>query len=79
MMSDSRISTRLGGMICPSVPDAQMAPQLMPGSYPRRSSVGRVSRPSVMTVAPTMPVVAPINTPTPMMPSAMPPRMPPAR
>ena len=34
---------------------------------------------SVMTVAPTMPVVAPISTPTPMMPSAMPPRRPPAR
>ncbi len=26
-MSDSRIRTRLGGMIWPSVPDAQMVPQ----------------------------------------------------
>jgi hypothetical protein len=33
----------------------------------------------VITVAPTMPVLAPISTPTPMMPSAMPPRSPPAR
>jgi hypothetical protein len=41
-------------------------------------SVGSVNRPSVITVAPTMPVVAPISTPTPMMPSAMPPRRPPA-
>jgi hypothetical protein len=30
MMSDSRIRIRLGGMICPSVPEAQMAPQAMP-------------------------------------------------
>ena len=32
MMSDSRISTRLGGMICPSVPEAQIAPQVIAGS-----------------------------------------------
>ncbi len=29
MMSDSRIRIRLGGMIWPSVPEAQMAPQAM--------------------------------------------------
>ena len=26
MMSDSRIRIRLGGMICPNVPEAQIAP-----------------------------------------------------
>jgi hypothetical protein len=30
MMSASRISTRLGGMIWPSVPDAQITPQASP-------------------------------------------------
>ena len=38
MMSPSRISTRLGGMICPSVPDAQITPHANPLSYPRRTS-----------------------------------------
>ncbi len=28
-ISDNRMSTRLGGMICPSVPEAQMVPQEM--------------------------------------------------
>ena len=32
MMSESRISTRLGGMIWPSVPDAQIAPHEIAGS-----------------------------------------------
>ena len=40
----------------------------------RRSSVGSVSNPSVTTVAPTIPVVAPISTPTRMMPMPRPPR-----
>ena len=39
---------------------------------------GSVSRPSVTTVAPTMPVVAPISTPTRMMPMPSPPRSEPA-
>ena len=69
---------RLGGMICPSVPEAQITPQASPRSYPRRSMPGRVSRPSVTTVAPTMPVVAPISTPTRMMPMPSPPRKLPA-
>ena len=32
MMSESTIKMRLGGMIWPSVPEAQMVPQAMAGS-----------------------------------------------
>ena len=77
-MSESRISTRLGGMIWPRVPDAQMVPQASDFEYPRRRNTGRVSRPKVTTVAPTMPVDAPMSTPTRMIESPMPPRRPPA-
>jgi hypothetical protein len=78
MMSASRIKIKLGGMIWPRVPEAQMMPHESPLSYLRRNKVGSVSRPSVTTVAPTMPVVAPISTPTTMIPMPRPPRKLPA-
>ena len=77
-MSDSRISTRLGGMICPKVPDAQMVPQANDFEYPRRRNTGKVNKPKVTTVAPTIPVDAPIRTPTRMIASPIPPRSLPA-
>ena len=55
-----------------------MIPHARPLSYLRRNNVGSVSRPSVTTVAPTMPVVAPMSTPTRMMPMPRPPRRLPA-
>ncbi len=51
-------------MICPSVPDAQMVPVAILGSYPLLSILGRESNPIVTTVAPTIPVLAANNIPT---------------
>ena len=48
----------LGGMICPKVPDAQMVPQANDFEYPRRRNTGKVNKPKVTTVAPTIPVEA---------------------
>ena len=64
-------------MIWPNVPDAMMVPHAMPLSYPRRNKVGKVKRPKVIMVAPTIPVVAPIKAPNKIMPTAIPPFTPP--
>ena len=77
-ISESKIKIRLGGIICPSVPDAMMVPQAIPLSYPLLRRVGKVSKPNVMIVAPTIPVVAPISAPNKIMPTAIPPLTPPA-
>ena len=64
----------LGGMICPSVPEAQIVPVISCLSYPRRSIVGSDTRPIVMTLAPTIPVEAARIAPTTTTEIAMPPR-----
>ena len=63
-MLPSKTSTILGGIICPSVPEAAIVPVDNSGWYPRFSIVGRLSSPMVTTVAPTIPVDAPSSAPT---------------
>jgi len=65
-------------MIWPSVPDAQIVPQASAFEYPRRTNTGSVNNPRVTTVAPTIPVDAPIRTPTTMTATPIPPRTGPA-
>ena len=65
----ARVSPRItraidGGMIWPRVPDAQIVPHASLWSYPARSIVGRLRRPMVTTVAPTIPVDAASSIPT---------------
>lgn len=50
-----------------------MVPVARLGSKPRLSRVGKLSRPSVTTVAPTMPVLAAISPPTNTTATSMPP------
>ena len=57
-------STMLGGMIWPSVPEAQMMPVETAGEYARLSMAGSEMSPMVTTVAPTMPVEAANRPPT---------------
>src|SRR3546814_4337389 len=57
-------SSDLGGMICPRVPEAQIVPHAILGSYPALSIEGSDSSPMVTTVAPTMPVDAASSMPT---------------
>ena len=63
-----------GGMIWPSVPDAQIVPADTSGEYPRRNIVGSESRPMVTTVAPTIPVLAANSIPTRVTDMPKPPR-----
>ena len=49
-----------GGMIWPSVPLAQIRPLESRGEMPAFSIAGRLTRPSITTVAPMMPVEAAI-------------------
>ncbi len=68
-----------GGMIWPSVPDAQIVPVEISGEYLRRSIVGNDNRPIVTTVAPTIPVLAASNIPTSVTEMPRPPRKVPNR
>ena len=63
-----------GGIIWPSVPDAQIVPVEISTEYPRRSIVGNDSSPIVTTVAPTIPVLAASNIPTSVTAIPSPPR-----
>src|SRR5262245_41206333 len=74
MMSPSSTRMTLGGMICPSVPEAQIVPVISRLSYPRRIMVGSDTSPMVMTLAPTIPVDAARMAPTTTTEIAMPPR-----
>src|SRR5262245_27262162 len=74
MMSPSSTRMTLGGMICPSVPEAQIVPVISRLSYPRRIMVGSDTSPMVMTLAPTIPVDAARMAPTTTTEMAMPPR-----
>ena len=62
--SASMMRTMEGGIICPSVPDAQTVPVARVWEYLCRSIAGREIKPIAITVAPTMPVVAASNAPT---------------
>ena len=53
-----------GGMICPKVPEAEIVPVANSTLYPCFSMVGRLIKPMVTTVAPTIPVDAASNAPT---------------
>ena len=53
-----------GGMICPRVPDDAITPVASFLSYPLLSIVGKLIRPIVTTVAPTIPVDAASIPPT---------------
>ena len=66
-----------GGIICPSVPDAEMTPVANCGEYLFRSMVGNDSSPIVTTVAPTIPVEAARKAPTTTTDTARPPGRPP--
>ena len=66
-------------MICPSVPEAAITPVATVGGYPCRSIGGRLMRPMVMTVAPTIPVEAASSAPTMTTETAIPPRTDPKR
>ena len=72
------MSTIDGGMICPSVPAAQMEPHAISGSYPRLSMVGSDRSPMVTTVAPTIPVEAASSAPTHVTAIPRPARIPPS-
>src|SRR3546814_6852783 len=63
-MAPSSTRTMEGGMICPRVPEAQIVPHAILGSYPALSIEGSDSSPMVTTVAPTMPVDAASSMPT---------------
>ena len=58
------IKTIEGGIICPSVPDAQIVPVARDGEYLFRIIEGREISPIATTVAPTIPVVAAKSAPT---------------
>ena len=72
--SPSTIRTIEGGMICPSVPAAEITPRLSFSSYPLRSITGSDMRPIAVTLAPTTPVAAASSAPTKITPTARPPR-----
>ena len=62
-------------MICPKVPDEQINPAASLGSYPARSMTGKLIKPIVTTVAPTIPVDAANNVPTNKTEAPRPPRI----
>ena len=53
-----------GGMICPRVPDAHIKPDESRALYPALVMTGRLIKPIVTTVAPTIPVDAANRAPT---------------
>ena len=62
-----------GGIICPSVPEAEITPVANSGEYLFLSIVGKDNKPIVTTVAPTIPVDAAKKAPTTTTDTAKPP------